>query len=46
MKRVFAIDTVTCPRCRKRNTQRIAAITDPNVIRAMLACMAKKAADG
>ena len=46
MRRVFEMDTLTCPRCKKRNTQRIAAITDPNVIRAMLACMAKKAADG
>jgi len=45
LRRAFAVDLQACPRCKKKGMQRIALISDPNVIRAMLACMAKKAAD-
>ena len=45
LDRAFALDLRQCARCKKKGMQRIALISDPNVIRAMLACMAKKAAD-
>ena len=45
LKRVFELDLYTCQRCKRQGIQRISVITDPNVIRAILSSMAKKAAD-
>jgi hypothetical protein len=39
MARVFEIDVLECGRCGQKGMQRIAFITQPHVIRAMLSCL-------